>query len=78
MVREDSARADWFREIPLVKADPVDRVPAEDAVDREEEAQAERAASEDPVGVVEVSAELLAECLAVEEVVAPVEEGAAD
>lgn len=67
MVRAASARTDWSPEIPLVKADPVDRVPAEDAGERAAE-QAGQEASVDPAEA-EASAEHLAECLEAEEVV---------
>ena len=73
MVREDSAKTDWFREILRAKADPVDRAPAEDAAvlgaaGREAEAQAERAGLVGRAVEVVASAELRAECLEAEAV----------
>ena len=75
MVREDSAKTDWFRAILRAKADPLDRAPAEDAAvlgaaGREAEAQAERAGLVGRAVEVVASAELRAECLEAEEEVA--------
>lgn len=81
MVLADSARMVWFPAIPLVKADPQDRAPAEDAAGRVAVDQAEEAASAGQAEEVVVSGELLAEaaeCLEVEEVAAPVAAGAED
>jgi hypothetical protein len=79
MARADSAKTDWFRAILLVKTDPADSAPAEDAAglvaaDREED----KAALADPAGEGVVLAELPAECSEAEEVVAPGAAGAED
>jgi|HubBroStandDraft_1064217.scaffolds.fasta_scaffold00267_12 hypothetical protein len=68
MDRADSDLTDWFRAILRVKADPVDRAPAEGAAGRAAVDPAEGEASAGPVAEGQVLAELLAECLEAEEV----------
>jgi hypothetical protein len=75
MVRADSARTVWSREILLVKADPVDRAPAAHvavqlAPGREAEDRAARVPLVDPAAEAATLAESLAavvECLEVVE-----------
>ena len=77
MVPADSARTGWFRAILPVKAGQEDKDQAADvagqvAADQEED----KAALVDPAAEAVALPEHLAECLGVEEVVAPVAAGA--